>query len=1109
MSACSPQRFLANNRNLFRDAVIAASSVLPVANQVTRRDYLPAPRGTAQVSLTGTYTGSEPADYDIQILDTDVEVARVSAPTFAGAGSGTIDGIAATGPQQIFTIECANAGIPGTKAAVTIAGQPIRALVSGTSGNSIHIVVDQSTLAFADTAFSLLVDLRAGQGGAASPLIGAGFDWGQAQLDANGLIPVGAPRIAFGDDESTVHLPYKDFVDGEWKYYLIPALSRDVPKGTQIKAVTGGRTVAITNGIATDTFSDVETDYDLLYQIRTASTLVYVDGIVANDRSPTGQAAHELSLRTDAHAEVSTGSGSTYARGLTNVTVAAGAGTQLVTLTCFAVNSTDHPNASLGKTLWDANSSLRGALGTVQEGVAFTFADFGATIPVRLPPGYGAPKGRISATYQPTGRTGNETIPPVCFADMALGPNAVDGSYIFELTAKPSGDCDCRGMPVPPINPFCLGIPTEGGQSVSYQSDTVVRLQGLRLWFTNLCRELSSYGNDSNSAKEAPAIANPVDGLNSDYAATANEGQTLVTVNPDAGGGSSTWVAGVPGSLVSPMTPGDVLGYARSTESIKAIVDNFEGVLAQIDPLAPSSPPGYREAGNDAWDAGFAELQSDIASAAAASSPFTALLNIPSSRYDARLNYVLISAGISPLGKTDASTVSGDGCWRDTGAPLFWKAVGTDLMPMFTNSLYYASRPNGAGKVFSEHSFSILTNVKCAGALKIGDRIQVDINNASWGATYQVGDKLELPIVAASPLYLTGGVAGNTVQTWNVSGSVSGPFAAYPFDPSAPVAYSGSAGGATVAFLLHQGGIPFAHGDRFRFAVEGGHYRWRKNGGAWDGASPPLPIPLGADTIEEGLSVSFTAGAAASFTADDLYAFRARQPWAVSNTRTPGRPRWKWNPDVSPDTATYDADFGAPKPLTMFAMLHDVAEGATITLAGGLAAADEWTEAITWRAGTVWKALDRTARYVRVTIESAGDGSVQWLWIGEALTTTLSADFDPVLDFQISRPGGNLQGGRFVGEAISGDVSWTENALAESDVGWSVEAEDALVAMLKELKRADDEPLLFIPNVSRVDDPVVFARVASDQIQFPGRLARDASVARRFAATLPLVGVWQ
>lgn len=1052
----SPQRYLANNRNLLRAVVLDPSSVLPVTNKVVAIPY--ARKGTAQAIVSGTYTGTEEALYDIEILDTDVEIPRISAPTFSGAGSGTISAIAATGTQQVYTVELADAGTPAGTATVGVEGVTIKARDSGVAGNLIRITVDQSTLSFTPSGYTTIADMTAGQ----NSFIGQGFDFDNAALaytNGVGLIPAGAHRVSFGSDTSRVYLMYKDYVDGVWTNYTVPALGADVPRGTVVNFVTGGRSVVVANEMDTETYAAIATAYDLLYALRTQSALVVVDGIVANDRTPTGQASRELTVRTDAHAEVSSGSGGDYAKGFTGVTVDSGAGTQLVTAKCFAVTASDHPLARLGSELWQLDSSLLGKLGVIKTGAAFVGTQFGLTIPVRLPPGYGQDKGSASAAVTYTSRSGAESEPPIC-VEPVLGPDATNKSLTFTYTGRPVGDCSCGDMPTTNLLTSCLGNPSEGA-SVSYQDDTVTRLVDLYDWYETLVRTLSEMGTDINSASTTPALTNPVDG-------------SVVT--------STRFV------------------LAKNTESIKTVVQNFEAALAMIDVLAEASPAGYRENGNTAWDAAVALFEADINAQVAANSPPEDILSIPSERYEAAIKKVLMTAGITTLGKTDASTVLGDGCWRDWGDSAYWKSED-GYAPAFTNHPYWSSRRSVGGSYFSTHEFAFQINVKCPQYLKAGDKITIVINNAGWGATYQQGDELVLPIAAASPLFLSGGIDGAPTQEWTVAGSVNGGMPSYAFNPDAPVAYDETVGGDSLTFSLATGGVPWAKGDRFRFAVEGGHFRWRKDGGAWNDDSPPLPIPLASTVLDDGLSVEWTTGAAASFVEGDRWPFRATQPWAASNLQRPTLGVWKWDGTG----ATIEATFDQVETLGMIAFLHTLPEGATVTLEGGIDSDGyAWTESLTWRTGCIWQALDREALYVRITITNATGGSIRWAWLGDPLRTTLSAEIQLRRDYDVRRAPSGLQGGLYKGKALSGEIEWSEGALTEADC-------TALAEMLDHLKERGDEPLIVIPQITRTADPVLFAHVNADGVDFPDISAynRAEGIDRRFSARIPLQGVWQ
>jgi hypothetical protein len=481
---CAPQRYLSNLSNAIRTAILTPSSVLPVSDQVLA---IPSARaGTAQVDLSGAYTGAEEAVYDVEILDNTVTTKLPSAPIFTGAGSGKLSAISATSlAAQEVTVELKDAGIPTTYAGVDFEGVRIRARASGAGGNSIRIQIDQSGLIFTGTKFSLLEDLHAGQGGENSGISGAAYDYQTAVLGTDNLIPNTAKRVAFGDDTSAIYLQYKKFSDGEWLYYFVPALKRDIPKGTPVKFVTGGRTVTVTDGITPEPYTSIVTVYDLLNALKTTSVLTTVDGVVANDRSPTGQASRELLFRTDAHVQPSVGSGSAAATGFVDTFAAPNAVTELVTATCFAVSASDYPLASLGNEYWQLKGSLSGDLGFIKTDVPYTQVPdgrFGLRIPPKLPPGFGTQKGRFSVDdIQLVDNRIDD--PPICMKRMALGPSAVDQTIELTYRTRPSGNCACEKTKAPRLSAFCLGtLPTGEDDLTDFKADTVERIRELFAW---------------------------------------------------------------------------------------------------------------------------------------------------------------------------------------------------------------------------------------------------------------------------------------------------------------------------------------------------------------------------------------------------------------------------------------------------------------------------------------------------------------------------------------------------------------------------------------------------------------------------------------------------
>lgn len=1072
MPACSPQRYLANNRNLVRTATLTPSSVLPVADSVLE---LPVARvGTGQVLLTGSYSGAEEATFDIEVIDNTIGVPLVSVPVFTGAGSGTLSNIASTGTAQTYTLQLQNAGIPELQAGVDFEGVRIVARAVGAAGNGIEIAIDQSTLVFTEQAFSLLAELNPGDGGETTGIKGAAFDFNTKVLSADNIIPADAHRIAFGEDTGDVYLQYKKYVDGEWFYHFVPAIKRHIPKGERISFVTGGRAVTVTPLVGSpETFTGIVTVYDLLNVLFTTSLLVTVEGVIAYDRSPTGQAAKELLIRTDAHCERSTGSGSTSATGFVDTFANANAATELVIARCIAANAGDHPLARMGAERWDLNASVSGALGTIVTGVPFVEPNgrFGLTIPQKLADGYGVQRGRFTVAdiiYMPRPE---EEQPPICPVALTLGTEAVDQTITLKWTKRPTGNCACEGMPVPRLSKRCLGLfDTEGGDMPGYQQDTVDRLKALYEWYSDTAIARTSY------------IAN--------------------NTGPAFTGGAEEGAIGVPQQAYDGINS----QYVADLEPLRELIGEYESVIAELDLVADTSD---RSDGMTAWDLAVTKLEYDI------DSQPSILASFPTERYRGLLSVALIFGAISPLGKTDASIiVSGDGCWRDMGGD-FWTVVGSGkgaYAPAFNNTPYYASRLSENGqKYFSTKEFGFQINIKCAELLEYGDRIILAIGDAAWGGTYRVGDELTLPILAEQPLVLAGGQDGNEILDWYVSGSVDGALANLLYDPtdSSPGAYSN--GG--LSFTYTPGGIPNKAGDKFVFTVEGGHWQYRKDGGGWILNSPSDEIDDAVQSFVDGLSIQWQTGAAPSFAVGDRYSFRVFQPWAVSNLKTFDRNQWRWN-ETNPSVV---CDFGSPQPITGLALYrHTIPAGATIVVEGGdVAGVYLWSESITWQTGDIFKEVSQSARYARLSLTNAAGAGAALFWVGPPVTTTLSADVELRRVFKIESGGKGLaQGGNYLGKAYSGAITWTEGALAEDAVLTNSDV-DNIGELLDWVKTQGDEPFLLVPNVTRPDE-VYAVLIAVDEVDFDelSKYNRDAAFdgtpsGRRYAISLPLAGAWR
>jgi len=508
----STQRFLANDRNVLVGAALAATSVATIENAVLERPL--ARSGSAHIALSGAYTGQEEATYEIEITDTTVATPLISAPIFAGAGTGSISGIGFTGAAQTFTVKLADLGQVLTSAGTDMEGVSLVARSPGAAGNEIRLAIDLSGLTYAATNFSSIKAIPAG----ASDLSGPEYDWDTRVMGADGQIPTSAQRLVFGEDTSVIYRQYKQYKDGKWLYHFEPNLRRDIPQGTVIRFVTGSRTVTLTDGVDTEVYPGIVTLYDLLSAIQTTSALVKVEGVVSNDRAPDGMAARDLATRTDAHCLPPYGSGSGYAgSALIDYAALPGSSTELVEVRCWANSSKQHPSAGVGKELWQVKGSVSGLVESqLQTGKDFTWSNkFRFAVQSRLPDGFGVPRGRFSVSdiaYQP--RAATEVEPPICVASLALGPESIDQSLTLTYKPRPlTGNCGCDSMTAPDLSGrACLTGLTYSSSSTggtSMDPAHLMRATRLAIWYRNFVKANTAIGSDP--AKPITAIGNERD----------------------------------------------------------------------------------------------------------------------------------------------------------------------------------------------------------------------------------------------------------------------------------------------------------------------------------------------------------------------------------------------------------------------------------------------------------------------------------------------------------------------------------------------------------------------------------------------------------------------
>lgn len=1028
----SVQRYLSGRHNLARTAALVASSVR-ASTAIERTSAVRA--GGGRVLLSGAYTGHEAAQVDVEIVAAG-GVPRASVPQFVGVGNGqlAVQDVDIGADEQTFTLTLADLGVPTASAALDVREVRIRAKTPGAVGNDLRITV-QPQLVRTATAWALLSDWAAGTATQQGPQ----WDFGGLPLSAAGELDAAGSRIQFGFDPQ-VYRPYRVFKDGAWRFGVSPELQRSVAMGTQVFTVTGGYVITVTDGTTTETYGDTEAPmpqppvvsfHDLLVALAD-SALVEVAGVVVADRTIGGQAAIDVPLRTSAWLLALSG-----VVKLEGVAVPADAPTQAITVRCV--------NADVaGQERWSVVGDVSGTLAQATTGTPYTSLAALFTVPVIPPSGQG--NGTWSFKFTPIDRAEGVGLPSVCVRPFRFGANARPLTVTFRYSKRPPADCKCSDMPTPVVPLDCLGIDPEG-DDMALDSAHLTRLTTLYAW-----------RKDFHHAKWAKYFTAPKD---LDFAdRVTGVFSTCLT---------ELYAADTPSSPA--LTEWDSALAAMDTDLADLEAGNvYNGVSGQnlVESLGEvASPmvdmPQYLDG------SGTHTLQVAIGQRLSVS--IADLVR----KYEARMDYVRVLAGIVP--KSDPSSSDAGGCWVDHGGDFWWVDTEGYYLPAFTNQAYISARRNTeTGVAYSTKEFGFGLVVACPDRLKLGDTLTIRIEQVDTTRPYSVGDTAFLQTVGAGAAWLTGGVDGTDEQTWRVAASVAGALPDYmvPTDGSAVPAYIEE--GVTLQLAL--GGIPYALGDKFTFAVEAGQYRWRKDAGAWSVASD---IPAtGIAALADGLTATFEPGAAPSFVAADAYSFAVYQPNAASHVKNATASAWGW----AGATASTTVDFGAATAIGMLALArYSLPPGATATVQ----LSDDGT---TW--GTA-QALDvsglialhtfapgTTASAVRVNVASATGGSIGWLWVGEPLATTYSATTcQPTRRWAVQRGQGVNAAALYSGAGVGWGVEWDINGQLG---GYITQTEASALLGLVDWAQQHDEPLIFVPHHLHPQDAAL-VRPADDAIE--------------------------
>lgn len=1084
------QRFLTNDNNHLRTATVVSAPVKSIEDAIVAR---PLSRdGSLVAALTGAFTDDAPATFELEVVNNSGSTPLQTTPAFAGLGNGVMSAVGTTGlSPRTIRVELTDLGELVAQATASVSGVVIAVKEPGADGNNFYLKVERDELSFAPQTITLLSAIQAGT----KSITGPEFDWDTALIGSDGLIPTSAHRISFGEDENNVYVQYKEFVDGEYVYHFEPAIKQHVSERTTVNFVTGAYTVKLYEDVASvetlrETYEDVVTLYDLLNLIKTESEYLVVLGNVIYDRTTGGQAVLELPLRTDAYYLQNTG--------FYEVEIADTTPTELIEATCFAATPSDDERAGLGSERWEVRGSVSGLIkADVGTDELIEAANWSGKIKPKLPAGATLPHGKFDVgTITHVSREDTEVTPPICPASLTLGINAQVDTITLTWKARPTvqqQQCPCEDLPAPDLSDSeCLGLgndeteEAEGGPSVPYSADVITRLVDFYAWMDGVVEANSGYATADSQTRptQDPFVNGPSVALS--LLPTNGTPESVVPIN----------------ALVS---EGVVLDFSPEAYQVNNLgpqillnlfnlAKKYEEIIALIDPVDDTA--GLRTDGLTAWDAAVTLITADFA----ALTDSDVLFGLPSDRYIAKLKTALISAGISPLGKFEATVEedSGDDCWRDLGDDYYFEVVGDSgaYAPAFVNQPYISAkkRSDGAYYTTKEFGFQINVGTACVSALKEGDQVTLIISGVADRVGHAKGDKVVLGILGATTFAFTGGKDGDNTQTWYVTDSEEGPLAPYALDTETPVAYSDSG----VTFLITPGTLDFAKGDAFTFDVEKGQFKWRKNGGSWSADIDVDTVPI---ALSDGLSVEFTLGMAPSIVVGDAYSFLALQPYAIGNVVVPNYDAWGWG---SADPAVAIFDFGSAKDVEALVLaFHDLPDTATVLVEGGLVAGIyTWSEALVWAKNVIGLLLDAavSTRYLRITVTGAGDKSIGWLYAGLTTSFTFSAQVALRRQYEMDRAA-NAPAGMFKAAGTGSQITFPEGSLLDADLV-------KLLAMVDWVKEQDDETFAFFPQYTRTTE-VLLGKLDTDSIDINDvyDFQPSAGKTRRLSANLPVKAI--
>lgn len=1016
------------------DHAISPSAKIPLVYPIVKK-------GNGNIRVQGSYSGALDAKYEVKILDSAFTSPVVSSPVFRGAGTGVIRDIVAQNlAAQKIRVLCMSTGVTTQKAEIEIEGVRFRAKQTGAQGNNIYITVDDSALVYTDSTYSTIKDLKTGDTG----LEGQEWDW-DTKILLGDIVPDSAHRVAFGSDKLHIYRQYKKFESGVYRYYFIRPIRYDVKAGSKVYFVTGGRTVTVTDGVVVEQYPGIVTIADLWAAVRDASLLIEpVESAIDTSKTVDSPAVRELAVKTSAYALPSYKGekSSEHAGELRSVTVNASTKTELISATCV-------DNSYIGQEIWAVLGSTSGELGQAKTGDYNEFGPAGFTIPQKFPADWGVIKEDWSHKVTYVGRGAGINPPPICFA-MALGIMSKPQTLTLEYKRKPPS-CIC-----PPVtfSQLYLGFEEKGGEiGMAYTVPdldfwTDVAIERMREAFRSAATQMTG---EAEKAEGREAASSP-NWFQSFTSATAQ----YVRMFKALGQRIMALPENVPATLTQMVTD-----YKDLVHSLVLWSYN------QGTPVTAS------------W--------SDLTGAWSDNT----LLAIDDVRYDLAKYKALVDSVLDyekTYGVKKNSVVSSeDGSYQDSDSEYYWEVRGEKAyLPAYTDIPYYSTVKSG-DKYVNTKEFALKISVPCGGSLIEGDVITVTIGGIEFERTYKVGDITYLPTVAAQALALTGGIDGDDTYVWEVRGEID-TFPDYLLDRDNPQPYNT----LNLDFAIDDGIVMFQVGDRFEINIEGGHWAWRKDGGAWSAAKN---IDAAFQLLDSGIEIAFDFGVAPSFVLDDLWEILATQENRAANMAEPWKTKTKGTGNIVLSAA-------APVTVdTLIVDLHNLSGQITFQASDvadfSVLVHDEIIP-VTGLICRLYLDTPITARYFRIV--KATENEMGYLFLGQLLQISGDADsIVPVTKYRMQRQEGREPFSAFRSKNKGYKATYTY-PITNADF-------QSLAEMVDYSKLNNDMPLYFIPN-AQYEDECLRAWIDTDNIE--PDMDKDMSMTkenRLYTLTVPIIGV--